>query len=180
MPTLWTIGHSTLDAATFIARMRDAGLEAIADVRRYPASRRHPQFAAAALAHALSEAGIDYHPMPDLGGRREPHADSINTAWKQPAFRGYADYMQTGAFIRARDRLAAIASRRPTAMLCAEADWHDCHRSLIADAFKADGWEVVHLRGSGQSETHPYTHAARIVDGRLVYSLPEPPQGSLF
>lgn len=161
--------------------LAEAGIEVVADVRRYAASQRYPQFAGASLLRGLAERDIDYRPMPSLGGRRrEPRPDSVNTAWRQPGFRGYADYMRTPAFIDARATLAEVAARRPTAFLCAEADWRNCHRGLIADAFTADGWEVVHLRDGGRHEIHPLTSAARLVEGRLDYSLPVPPQGELF
>ncbi len=163
-----------------MAILADAGIEVVVDVRRYAASQRHPQFAGASLLRGLSERDIDYRPMPSLGGRREPRPDSVNTAWRQPGFRGYADYMQTPAFIDARATLAELAARRPTAFLCAEADWRTCHRGLIADAFTADGWQVVHLRDGGRHEIHPLTAAARLVEGRLDYSLPVSPQGELF
>lgn len=177
---IWTVGHSSRDWDTFAALLAGTGIEVVADVRRYAASQRYPQFAGAALMRGLSVLDIDYRPMPSLGGRREPRPDSINTAWRQPGFRGYADYMRTQAFIDARAALAEIAARRPTAFLCAEADWRNCHRGLIADAFTADGWEVLHLLDGGRQERHPLTAAARLVDGRLDYSLPADPQGRLF
>lgn len=159
-----------------------AGIEALADVRRYPSSRRNPQFAAATLAGGLVEAGIDYVPMPDLGGRRNPRKDSPNTAWRNASFRGYADYMATDEYRRARDRLEAIASTRRTAVMCAEAYWTQCHRSLISDELKSRGWTVVHLVAPGRAEEHPYTKAARIIDGRLDYGavVETAPQGDLF
>ena len=177
---IWTIGHSSRDWHAFAAILTAAGIEVVADVRRYAASQRYPQFAGAALMRGLSDLDIDYRPMPSLGGRREPRPDSVNTAWRQPGFRGYADYMQTAAFIDARAALAEVAGRRPTAFLCAEADWRNCHRGLIADAFTADGWEVRHLLDDGRHEIHPLTRAARLVDGHLDYSLPVSPQGELF
>lgn len=177
---LWTVGHSTLAWEAFVDLLRDAGIAAVADVRRFPGSRRHPQFGADAMALELPKAGIAYVPFPDLGGRRRPRPDTRNTAWRNEAFRGYADYMETGEYRAARDGLAGLAVRTPTAVMCAEAMWWQCHRSLISDDFKASGWEVLHLQPGGRVQPHPYTGAARIVDGRLDYSLPEPPQGALF
>lgn len=182
MRTIWTVGHSTREWPQFLSLLMQAGIEAVADVRRYPASRRHPQFAAATLAGGLAEAGIGYVPMVELGGRRNPRKDSPNTAWRNASFRGYADYMATGEYQRARDSLEALASERRAAVMCAEAYWTQCHRSLISDDLKSRGWTVVHLIAPGRTEEHPYTKAARIVDGELDYRAvaEAPPQGDLF
>lgn len=178
MHTLWTIGHSTRDWAAFTGMLRNADIRALADVRRFAGSRRHPQFSGDAMAIALPEAGIDYIPMPGLGGRRTPSKDSPNTRWRNASFRAYADYMSTPVYQSARAALAALASQTPTAVMCAEAMWWQCHRGLISDDFKSDGWEVIHLVSPGRSEEHPYTGAALLVDGRLTYA--EPSTGSLF
>ncbi len=178
MKTLWTSGHSTRDWETFAGMLRDAGIRTLVDVRRFAGSRRHPQFSGDAMAIALPQAGIAYVPMPGLGGRRTPSKASPNTRWRNASFRAYADYMATPGYREARDALAAIASESPTAVMCAEAMWWQCHRGLISDDFKADGWAVVHLLSPGRSEVHPYTGAALIVDGRLTYA--EPSTGTLF
>jgi uncharacterized protein (DUF488 family) len=170
--TLWTMGHSTREWAVFVSMLQEAGIEALADVRRFAGSRRHPQFSGEAMARALPRAGIAYVPMPDLGGRRPPRPDSTHTAWRNASFRGYADYMDTDGYRHAREQLADLATRQRTAVMCAEAMWWQCHRSLIADDFKAGGWTVIHLLAPGRSEEHPYTSAARIVDGRLDYAQP--------
>ena len=180
MPTLWTLGHSTHPWETFLGILQRAGIEAVVDVRLLAGSRRHPQFNGDVMETALQDARIDYVPMRDLGGRRRPRPDTRNTAWRHPAFRGYADYMETPAYAQARARLAALAMERRTTVMCAEAVWWQCHRSLISDDFKAGGWKVLHLQASGAPKEHPYSAAARIVDGRLDYSLPEEPQASLF
>ncbi|WP_149193619.1 DUF488 family protein [Luteimonas suaedae] len=178
--TLWTVGHSTRDWDAFVALLTAAGIETVADVRRFAGSRRHPQFSGAAMARALPQAGLAYVPMPGLGGRRPPRPDSPNTAWRNAGFRGYADYMATPEYAAARDRLGDLALASRTAMLCAEAVWWQCHRGLIADDFKARGWEVIHLLAAGRTQPHPYTSAARIVDGRLDYSAPADDQHPLF
>lgn len=179
-PTLWTIGHSTREWPVFTGMLADAGIEMLVDVRRFAGSRRNPQFSGETMARTLPEAGCRYVPMPDLGGRRKPDPDTRNTAWRNASFRGYADYMETGPWQAACKRLASLASGQRVAIMCAEALWWQCHRGLIADRFKADGWEVIHLTAPGRSEPHPYTSAARIVDGELDYSAPEPPQADLF
>ena len=178
MRTLWTIGHSTREWASFVSMLEAAGIRALVDVRRFAGSRRNPQFSGEAMAQALPQAGIDYVPMVDLGGRRTPSKDSPNTRWRNSSFRAYADYMATPGYRNARDALASVARETPTAVMCAEAMWWQCHRGLISDDFKADGWEVVHLVSPGRNEEHPYTGAALIVDGRLTYV--EPATGSLF
>jgi len=180
--TIWTIGHSTRPWEAFVALLGDAGIEAVADVRRFAGSRRNPQFGGQDMGAALAVEGIRYVPMPALGGRRTPRADSPNSAWRNSAFRGYADYMQTRDYLDARGRLQELAQATRVAVMCAEAMWWQCHRSLIADDFKATGWTVVHLQAIGRQEEHPYTPAARIVDGRLDYgaAADESAQASLF
>ena len=178
--TLWTIGHSTREWDAFAGMLGTAGIATLVDVRRFAGSRRNPQFSGEAMARALPVAGIAYVAMPDLGGRRRPDPQSRNDAWRNDSFRGYADYMQSGEWRRARDALAGVALRGPTAVMCAEAMWWQCHRALIADDFKASGWRVLHLLSATRTEEHPYSKAARIVGGRLDYSLPPPPQGTLL
>lgn len=178
--TLWTIGHSTRAWEVFVSMLGEAAIEVLVDVRRFAGSRRNPQFAGDAMARALPAAGIAYVAMVDLGGRRTPRSDSPHTAWRNAGFRGYADYMDTPAFTAACARLATLARERRTTVMCAEAMWWQCHRGLVADAFKVRGWNVVHLVAPGRSEPHPYTGAARVVEGRLDYSLPGDPQQALF
>jgi len=178
--TIWTIGHSTRDWPVFTAMLAEAGIEVLVDVRRFAGSRRNPQFSGETMARELPRAGIGYRPVPELGGRRRPAPDSPNDAWRNSSFRGYADYMMTPQWQAARDGLEALALRHRVAIMCAEALWWQCHRGLISDDLKARGWEVLHLAAPGRVEVHPYTSAARIIDGRLDYSAPEAAQGSLF
>jgi uncharacterized protein (DUF488 family) len=164
-----TIGHSTLPIQTFLEALTRERVSLLVDVRRFPGSRRHPQFNGAPLARSLAEAGIDYLLAPDLGGRRAPRADSPHSAWRHPAFRGYADHMDTPAFRTALSDVLARAAARRVALMCAERHWSQCHRGLIADYMKATGVEVLHITAGRDLEPHPYTAAARIVDGRLSY-----------
>jgi uncharacterized protein (DUF488 family) len=168
--TVWTIGHSTLPIEEFIPLLSANGIAVLADVRRFPGSRRHPQFGAEALGAALRDAGIRYEAFPDLGGRRDPRPDSVNLAWRNASFRGYADYMETPEFRAAIERLVSMAQPQRTAVMCAEAVWWRCHRGLIADYLKAAGREVLHIGASGPPTPHPYTSAARLIDGRLSYA----------
>jgi len=168
--TLWTIGHSTHPLDEFLALLARHEIEAVADVRRFPGSRRLPQFNHETLDAALGAHGIRYEPFPELGGRRTPRSDSTNLAWRNASFRGYADYMETPEFETAIARLLPIARARRTTVMCAEALWWRCHRSLIADYVKAAGHTVLHIGASGPAVPHPYTSAAHIIDGRLSYA----------
>jgi uncharacterized protein (DUF488 family) len=173
-PALWTIGHSTLPIDTFLAHLQAHGVARLVDVRRHAGSRRHPQFNPAPLQASLEAAGLRYVALPDLGGRRKARAESVNTAWRNASFRGYADYMETPPFAAALAALARHAVEAPTAIMCAEALWWRCHRSLVADAFKASGTIVWNIEGDGRGSEHPFTGAARLVQGELCYgdSLP--------
>ncbi|GAA3919880.1 DUF488 family protein [Luteimonas lutimaris] len=178
--TLWTIGHSTREWEEFAGMLREAGIEVLVDVRRFAGSRRNPQFSPLAMAPALAEAGIEYLPMPEFGGRRNPRPDSPNGAWRVAAFRGYADYMAEPEFALARERLMRLAGERRVAVMCAEAVWWRCHRRLISDDFTARGWTVRHLMGPGKSTGHELNPDARMVDGVLRYPVPGEGQGALF
>ena len=166
---IWTIGHSTLAIESFLDALAANAIALLVDVRRFPGSRRHPQFGRDALRQALAARGIDYAHYDALGGRRRPRADSRNTAWRNDSFRGYADYMETADFARAIDALLGEAATRRVAVMCAEMLWWQCHRGLIADYLKARGHLVTHIGAGGKTEAHPFTSAARIIDGRLSY-----------
>jgi uncharacterized protein (DUF488 family) len=168
--SVWTIGHSTRPLEGFLDLLARNRIEAVADVRRYPASRRWPHFAKEPLAMALEDRGLVYLWFPELGGRRTPTPKSPNTAWRSAAFRGYADYMATEAFAEGLGRLVNLASGLRTVVMCAESLWWRCHRGLIADVLRWLDFEVVHILGLGSTASHPYTAAARIVGGRLSYS----------
>jgi len=141
----------------------------LVDVRSFPGSRRLPQFNKAELAESLGTLGIEYRHEPRLGGRRKPRADSHNTAWKNASFRAYADHMESEEFRRGVEELLEVAGRERTAVMCAEAVWWRCHRSLIADYLKAEGYQVIHIIDQKKIEEHPFTSAARIVEGKLSY-----------
>jgi uncharacterized protein (DUF488 family) len=167
-----TVGHSTHPIEAFVDLLRNAGVELIADVRRYPGSRRNPQFGAEALAASLVEAGIGYERFGDaLGGRRlrQPSAPVDNSAWQNAAFRAFADHMWSPEFAAGLERLETLARKRRTAIMCAEAHPSRCHRRLIADALLARGWSVVDLLAGGRLEPHTATPHAVIADGRVSY-----------
>ncbi len=170
MVRIWTIGHSTRPIEELVALLREHGVERLVDIRRYPGSRRQPQYGREALAAALAGVGIDYVHEPELGGRRAPAADSPNGFWRDRGFRGYADYMGTPEFAAALERLKALAAERTTALLCAEAVPWRCHRQLVADALVAGGHDVAHITGPGRTRKHVLNAAARLrPDGTLAY-----------
>jgi uncharacterized protein (DUF488 family) len=166
--TVWTAGHSNTGIDVLLDKLKSADIELLVDVRMFPMSRRWPQFNRERLAGSLAAEGIDYRHAPELGGRRKPSPESMNTGLRDAGFRGYADYMQTDEFEAAIERLLDEASARRTAIMCAEALPWRCHRSLISDALVARGVEVRHLLG-GQERQHTLTAAARIEDGRVTY-----------
>jgi uncharacterized protein (DUF488 family) len=167
--TIWTIGHSTHSLEEFVAMLCSFHIEWVVDVRRFPGSRKYPQFNKETLAHSLSQNQIGYEHLEALGGRRKPHPDSKNTVWRNDSFRGYADYMETSEFEKGISALAGIASQHRTAFMCSEAVWWRCHRSMIADYLKFRGWVVMHIMGVGKEEEHPYTGPAKVVGGELRY-----------
>ena len=168
--TIWTIGHSTRNIDFLISLLEENGIKALVDVRSLPGSKRYPQFNREALSESLNARGIRYEHFPELGGRRKARPDSHNTAWRSISFRGYADYMETEEFRTGIERFLALArDTGPTAIMCAEAVWWRCHRSLISDYLKSHGVEVMHILDSNKIEAHPFTSAARIVNGELSY-----------
>ena len=141
----------------------------MADVRRFPGSRRQPQYTQAPLCSALAEHGIAYHWIAALGGRRRPRPDSANITWRNASFRGYADHIASAEFAGGLNELLEVAGRLRTTLMCAEAVWWRCHRALIADVLCVRGIEVVHILDETHTVVHPYTSPARIVQGRLSY-----------
>jgi hypothetical protein len=166
---VWTVGHSARGEEEFIDLLARYRIQAVADVRRFPGSRRQPQFAREALAKSLAQHGIGYLWIPKLGGRRKPRPDSPNTAWRNESFRGYADHLSTTEFAEGYEELLGLASGRRTALMCAEVLWWRCHRALISDVLACSGIEVIHILDATHSSEHPYTSAARIRDGKLDY-----------
>ncbi len=165
----WTIGHSVLAIEEFIERLKSFEIQVLVDVRSFPGSRRYPHFNKENLTRSLAAEGIEYLHFAELGGRRGARPDSHNVAWRNESFRGYADYMETEGFKQGIARLIDIAWNRRTVIMCSEAVWWRCHRSLIADYLKVGGVEVIHIMAPGKSEAHPFTSAATIVEGRLSY-----------
>jgi uncharacterized protein (DUF488 family) len=176
MATVFTIGHGTRTTEELAGMLRAADVSLLVDVRRFPGSRRHPHFAREALAESLPALGVAYDWRgEELGGRRSrsPDGTSRHPAWRNDAFAGYADYMDTMPFRDALDELKDEAQAGTAlAVMCAETLWWRCHRRLIADALTIRGVEVVHLIGPGKSSAHPLNEAARRgPDGYPVYDV---------
>jgi uncharacterized protein (DUF488 family) len=167
---LRTVGHGTLPEDDFAALVSDAGIGLVVDVRSFPASRRHPQFRREAMERWLPDAGVAYRWEPRLGGRRRPRPDSPHGALRVPAFRGYADHMETREFRDAVDDLLAEAGTRRATVMCAESVWWHCHRRLLADdVVLLRGAAVEHLFHDGRLDPHRPTPEARVDGRRLVY-----------
>jgi hypothetical protein len=176
--SIWTIGHSTRTLGEFIHLLHQNQVATLVDVRHFPGSRRFSHFHKESLRGSLTDAGICYEHLVDLGGRRPVRPDSHNSAWRNASFRGYADYMETKPFRDGVDHLLEIARAGRTAIMCSEAVWWRCHRSMIADYLKAMGVRVLHILSPTKIQEHPYTSAARLVNGQLSYAGPllDPPR----
>lgn len=168
--TVWTIGHSNRTFEELARTIEESQIELIVDVRRFPGSRRLPQFSSETLQAELEGLGIAYHWIPALGGRRRPDPDSPNTAWTHPAFRAYADHIATEEFAEGLTELLMLSGGMRSAIMCAEALWWRCHRRLIADVLVSLGLSVVHLFAPGKSEEHRLRSPARLEDGRVTYA----------
>ena len=156
--TVFTVGHSSHTLDAFAALLRAHGVTQVADVRRWPRSRRHPHFDDDALAVELAPSGIAYAHLPELGGHRDPVGGSVNDGWDVPAFNGYADHLASAELARGLARLAELRAARVTAVMCAEGDWRRCHRQLLADVLVArDGVDVAHIAPDGTLERHAVT-----------------------
>lgn len=166
---IYTIGHSTREFAVYVSMLRSFKIEAVVDVRSFPGSRKYPQYNKENLQQTLPEYGLEYIHIPELGGRRKTSSDSTNTIWRHPAFRGYADYMETPQFRVGISMLEKIAMAKTVAFMCSEAVWWRCHRSMIADYLKVEGWTVLHIMAEEKAEEHPFTAPAHEIDGKLVY-----------
>jgi uncharacterized protein (DUF488 family) len=168
--TVWTVGHSTRSLDEFIALLRHYQIEALADVRRFPGSRRLPHFHEDSLRATLPSHGIEYLWLPGMGGRRRPVKGSPNDGWRNSAFMGYADHLATDEFKQAYAQLLELAAQHRTAIMCAEVLWWRCHRSIVSDVLKFDGVDVQHIQDGSHIAAHPYTAPAKELNGALVYA----------
>ena len=166
---IYSIGHSTHAADTFLTLLGTHGIRQVADIRTVPGSRRHPQFGKERLSALLAEHHVRYEHFPDLGGLRKPRRDSVNAGWRHASFRGDADHMQTPEFQRAIENLEEFGAVAPTTVMCAEAMWWQCHRRLLSDALLVRGVLVRHILPAGPAKPHELSEFAREHDGRVVY-----------
>ena len=180
MTPILTVGHSTRPVAELIDLLHGHGIDTLVDIRRFPGSRRYPQYGREALAAAVAVAGIDYIHEPRLGGRRPARPDSPNTYWRNAGFRGYADYMATPEFGAGLDALLQAAAARSVAMMCAEAVPWRCHRQLVADALVARGHRVAHIVGPGPAQPHVLNPAVEVANSGVLTYASEGGQSRLF
>jgi uncharacterized protein (DUF488 family) len=172
---VWTIGHSTLSLDAFVALLVAHDIAQVADIRTVPRSRRHPHFDTDALAGSLPRRGVAYVHLARLGGWRHANADSPNGAWRNPSFRGYADYAMGEGFAEGLAQLRGIAAERRTAMVCSEALWWRCHRRLVGDRLLVAGDTVCHVSSGGRVSAHQLTPFATVEPGGLI-TYPAPAQ----
>lgn len=167
---IWTIGHSTRSFEEFVFLLDTYQIQHVIDIRRFPGSKRFPQYNKEILTKALFKHGIQYTHLEALGGRRNPKPGSVNTAWRVKGFRGYADYMETEEFKTAVIELERLARLSRCAFMCTEAVWWSCHRALLSDDLKIRDWEVRHIMTKEKAQEHPFTRAAAVINGVLSYT----------
>ena len=169
--TVWTVGHSTRPLPDFLAVLAAYRIEVVADVRRFPGSGSQPQYRQPALKSALHASGIAYIALSDLGGRRQPDPNTPSTAWRNPAFRGYADHMTGEEFAAGLFELLTLSEGLRTGVMCAEILWWRCHRRMIADVLVSLGVHVIHVMDVNTAQAHRLRAPARLVSGVLTYGL---------
>lgn len=170
---IWTIGHSNHSFDTFLSMLKSFEIKLLVDVRSYPGSNYVPHFNKENLEQALPKNSIQYLHLKKLGGRRKGSSNSNNTVWRNKSFRAYADYMETDAFEAGIQDLTKAARQKRTAIMCSEAVWWRCHRSMIADYLKAHEWSVMHIMDINKGKKHPYTSPASVIQGELKYGSKE-------
>jgi uncharacterized protein (DUF488 family) len=178
---VYTIGHSTRTLEEFVELLKTYSINLLVDVRTVPRSRHNPQFNKETLPASLKQDGIRYIHMPEIGGLRHPKRDSINLAWENSGFRGYADYMQTQEFTDNLLKIVALARENCLALMCAEALPWRCHRNLLSDALVVHHVKVEHIIGKDSTINHQLTEFAQIEGTKITYPLytKETPQRTL-
>lgn len=166
--TIYTIGHSTRDLSDFLDLLKEQEIKLLVDVRSLPGSNKFPQYNQDDLKISLNNVGIDYFHCAALGGRR-PKVEKNTTSWRNTSFANYASYMKTAEFKAAIKNLEECAMQKRAVLMCAEAVWWRCHRSMIADYLKANGWEILHIINKQKLQQHPFTSPAKLVNGKLTY-----------
>lgn len=168
---LFTVGHSNLSLEQFLGLLQRHQIEALVDVRRFPSSRKFPHFNQLELSQALQGAGVEYHWIESLGGRRPKPKGvvSLNAGLRNESFRNYADYMRTSDFHRGVEQLTQIAQAKRTAIMCSESVFWRCHRRLISDYVLAHGGRVQHIFPTGDAKPHALTDGAIVEEGDVTY-----------
>lgn len=168
---IFTIGHSILPFEQFVSLLKEHEIGLVADVRRYPSSRKFPHFNRPVFSELLAAENIDYLWLESLGGRRHTEKDSksVNVGLKSIGFRNYADYMITEEFRRAIDELLTLAAQSRTTIMCAEKLYWRCHRRLLSDYLVSQGIEVIHIMEPGKTSEHELTHGAVITETGVIY-----------
>jgi uncharacterized protein (DUF488 family) len=170
LATLYTIGHSTRSFDELVSALKAHGIETLADIRAFPASRRLPHFNREALEESLPLQGIRYIWMKALGGyRKTTRQDSPHTALRNASFRNYADYTLTPEFESAIAELLGVARVARTAYMCAERPYFRCHRMIVSDWLVAHGHEIFHIDAEGPVRHHELLPEARLIDGQMIY-----------
>jgi uncharacterized protein (DUF488 family) len=169
MAVLHTIGHSTHPIEEFLALLGQHQIALLVDVRSFPSSKRWPHFNQAALQESVGHAGIAYRWLKGLGGRRRLTVESINDGWEHSAFRAYADYIATAEGQAALNELIELAGTKPSAIMCSEGLWWQCHRRIISDYMTMRGWEVLHIMPDGKLAPHRLTPFAIERGGVVEY-----------
>jgi len=161
-PELFTVGHSTHPLDRFQALLAQHRIELVADIRRFPGSRKFPHFNSDRLASALPETGVEYRWFQVLGGRRQKKGDapSENLGLRNESFRNYADYMRTEEFRLGVAQLQDVAGDKRTAFMCSEGLFWRCHRRLVGDFLLMRGIVVQHIMPSGEVQPHSLTRGA--------------------
>lgn len=176
---IYTVGHSTRSFDELVALLRSFDVSVVADIRTIPRSRHNPQFNGDSLRAALRPRALRYAHLAKLGGLRRARQDSPNTGWRNPSFRGFADYMLTEDFERGLEALRALTAQGVVALMCAEAVPWRCHRSLVADVLTARGAHVEHIIGSSRANLHRLTPFAVVNGGRVTYPGEDSASGKL-
>lgn len=172
---IFTIGHSNHSVERFLELLIRHRIELLADIRRFPGSRKHPHFSREGLEQSLLAHNVRYEWLEELGGRRPALRgdESPNQGLRNESFRNYADYMGTAAFDHGISKLTAYAQDQKTAIMCAEGLWWQCHRRLVSDYLVANDHEVLHIFPDGQTKPHVLTPEARAAHGRVIYPAPK-------
>lgn len=166
---IFAIGHSTHSIGEFIEFLKGHNITLLVDIRTIPKSRHNPQFNEENLRKSLRQHDIEYLHLKELGGLRHATKNSVNTAWKNASFRGYADYMQKRIFASAVRVLMKLAKTYNVAIMCAEGNPFRCHRLLVSDALTVRGFTVWHISGKHSQRKHTLTKFARVEGTKITY-----------